>query len=159
MHEIIPSSLIPAVMNLSFNESGLSFSVIVLRSANKTPCFTTSSAANDWTGALRRCLCQRQGRHFKDSLPLCPRPVDLLLHPRSTLPVQLPQAASARSNYKVSAPVKEILFVSVTISSSSELRRSSNAALISVNDGKTWGRACEDGRAQSILTPAKQTAC
>lgn len=66
----------------------------------------------------------------------CPRRVDLLLHPRTILPVQLLQAASARSNYSVSAPVKEILFVSVTLSSSSELGRSSNVGLISVNDGK-----------------------
>lgn len=59
----------------------------------------------------------------------------ILLHPVSILPVQLLQAASAGSNYFVSAPVKEILFASVTLSSSSELGSSSNVGLISVNAG------------------------
>lgn len=56
------------------------------------------------------------------------------LYPRTILPVQLLQAASAGSNYYVSVPVKEIWFASVTLSSSPayQLGRSSNVGLISV---------------------------
>lgn len=60
------------------------------------------------------------------------------VYPRSILPVQLLQAASAGSNYYVSVPVREILFASLTLSSSPglQLRRSSNIGLISVKEGK-----------------------
>lgn len=104
----------------------------------QSPCFTTSSAGSHLAADVK-------GRAdiLKTASP-CPWWVDPPLHPRSILPVQLLQAVSARSNYYVSTPVKEILFVSVTLSSSSELGRSSNGGLISVNDGKMWAWACEE---------------
>lgn len=111
---------------------GSPFSTRVLRCANKTlvsPAHLLVATERDPHAAA-----DVTGRaDILTATSPCPWPLDLLLHPRSLLPVQPLQAASARSNYYVSAPVKGILFVSVTLSSSSELGRSSNVGLISVN--------------------------
>lgn len=106
--------------------------------------FIVSSATNYWLRSrlVHRQRYQRQYRLFKAEL----YPARwVLLYPRSILPVQLLQAASAGSNYHVSVPVKEILFASMTLSSSPEQQqgRSSNVGLISVNRGKRWRRARE----------------